>query len=155
MSATDTVCKRELQVNELWHLANAVVPDHLIGTPKSLACEKMATESWTRFQDIPALKSPNFKIIQGSVSKVDCAAKVAHITDTTTKSTITEPYDYLIVASGLRRVYPTVPESLQRDDFLEEARKHAENVRNAQGVVIVGGGARFSSGIIFIFAFSD
>jgi NADH dehydrogenase FAD-containing subunit len=100
----------------------------------------LAAESWTRFRDIPALKSPNFKIIQGSVSKVDCTTKVAHITDTATKSTITEPYDYLIVASGLRRAYPTVPKSLGRDEFLEEARKHTESVRNAQGVVVVGGG---------------
>lgn len=74
------------------------------------------------------------------MSKVDCTTKVAHITDTATKSTITEPYDYLIVASGLRRAYPTVPKSLRRDEFLEEARKHTDSVRNAQGVVIVGGG---------------
>ncbi|GLI72153.1 hypothetical protein PoHVEF18_000321 [Penicillium ochrochloron] len=114
---------------------------HLIGTPKSLACEKLAAESWTRFQDIPALKSPDFKIIQGSVSSVDCATKIAHILDTATNSTITESYDYLIVASGLRRGYPTVPRSLRRDDYLEEAMKHTENVRNARGVVVVGGGA--------------
>lgn len=120
--------------------ANTLCLDHLIGTPKSLACEKLAAESWTRFQDIPALKSPDFKIIQGSVSSVDFATKIAHILDTATNSTITESYDYLIVASGLRRGYPTVPRSLRRDDYLEEARKHTENVRNARGVVVVGGG---------------
>ncbi|KAJ5167551.1 FAD-dependent pyridine nucleotide-disulfide oxidoreductase [Penicillium canariense] len=114
---------------------------HLIGSPKSLACEKLASESWTRFQDIPALKSADFKIIQGTVTKVDCAAQTAHILDTATKLTTTESYDFLIVSSGLRRVFPTVPESLRRDDFLGETRKHTENVRNAHGVVVVGGGA--------------
>ncbi|KAJ5666587.1 hypothetical protein N7462_010996 [Penicillium macrosclerotiorum] len=115
---------------------------HLIGSPKALACEKMASESWTRFQDIPALKSPGFKFIQGSVSSVDCAAKVAHILDAETKLTRTESYDYLIVGTGLRRVFPTVPQSLHRDDFLTEAKQHMENVRKAhKGVVVVGGGA--------------
>lgn len=140
MNATATVCIQVDKHREHEYPANTLGSDHLIGTPKSLACEKLAAESWTRFQDIPALKSPNFKIIQGSVRKVDCAAKVAHILDTATKSTITESYDYLVVASGLRRVFPTVPRSLRRDDFLEEAREHTENVRNARGVVVVGGG---------------
>lgn len=116
-------------------------PDHFIGSPKALACEKYASESWTRFQDIPALESPDIKFIRGSVSKVDWAAKVAQILETETRNTRTEPYDYLVVGSGLRRVFPTVPQSLQRAEFLEEAKRHADEVRNArEGVVIVGGG---------------
>ncbi|KAJ5925338.1 hypothetical protein N7454_007977 [Penicillium verhagenii] len=115
---------------------------HLIGSPKSLACEKFAAESWTRFKDIPALKSPDFNFIQGSVSKVDSAARVAHIVDSETKQSRTERYDYLIAASGLRRIFPVAPQSLQRDEFLAEAKKHVENVRNAsRGIAVIGGGA--------------
>ncbi|KAJ6121212.1 FAD-dependent pyridine nucleotide-disulfide oxidoreductase, partial [Penicillium sp. IBT 18751x] len=115
---------------------------HLIGSPKALACEKFASESWTRFQDIPALKSPNIKFIQGSVSSIDCAAKVAQILETETQSTRAEPYDYLVVGSGLRRAFPTVPRSIQRAKFLQEAKRHAGDIRNArEGVVIIGGGA--------------
>ena len=114
---------------------------HLIGSPKSLACEKFAAESWTRFQDIPALKSPDFSFIQGTVSKVDSASKIAHILDSETQENRTEKYDYLIAASGLRRVFPVAPQSLRREDFLEEAKKHVENVRSAsEGIVVVGGG---------------
>lgn len=120
-------------------------PDHLIGSPKALACEKFASESWTRFQDIPALKSPDIKFIQGSVSGVDCAAKIVRILETETQNTRTEPYDYLVVGSGLRRTFPTVPRSLRRNEFLEEAKRHAKDIRNArEGVVIIGGGM-FSS----------
>ncbi|EPS25092.1 hypothetical protein PDE_00023 [Penicillium oxalicum 114-2] len=114
---------------------------HLIGSPKSLLCEKLASESWTRFQDIPAIQSPHFKTVQGTVSKVDCAAKVAHILNTNTGATTAEPYDFLIVASGVRRSYPTVPQSLRRDDYLEEVKKHSGRVRKAPGVVVIGGGA--------------
>jgi hypothetical protein len=114
---------------------------HLIGSPKSLACEKFAAESWTRYQDIPALKSPDISFIHGSVDKVDCEAKVAHILDTASKSARAESYDYLVAASGLRRVFPTVPRSFRREEFLEDVEKHSEDLRNAkEGVVVVGGG---------------
>ncbi|KAF9253841.1 hypothetical protein DTO012A7_4947 [Penicillium roqueforti] len=115
---------------------------HLIGSPKALACEKFAPEAWTRFQDIPGLKCPELKFIQGSVSSVDFNAKVANIVDAETNSNRTEPYDYLIAGSGLRRSFPTVPQSLWRDEFLKEARQHMTDVKEArEGVVIVGGGA--------------
>jgi NADPH-dependent 2,4-dienoyl-CoA reductase/sulfur reductase-like enzyme len=119
--------------------------DHLIGSPKALACEKFASESWTRFQDIPALKSPDIKFIRGSVSGVDCAAKIVRILETETQNTRNEPYDYLVVGSGLRRAFPTVPRSLRRSDFLEEAKRHAKDIRNARGGVVIIGGGMFSS----------
>jgi NADH dehydrogenase FAD-containing subunit len=89
------------------------------------------------------LKHPNLSFIQGSVSSLDFKAKVAHIIDAETKSSRSEPYDYLIAGSGLRRSFPTVPQSLRRDEFLKEAREHMSHVKNARdGVVIVGGGMR-------------
>ncbi|CAI7618596.1 unnamed protein product [Penicillium palitans] len=115
---------------------------HLIGSPKALASEKFASEAWTRFQDIPGLKSPDLSFIQGSVSSVDFNAKEAHIVDADTKNSRTEPYDYLIASSGLRRSFPTVPQSLRREEFLKEAREHMADVKQAQdGIVIIGGGA--------------
>ncbi|CAI7588787.1 unnamed protein product [Penicillium viridicatum] len=115
---------------------------HLIGSPKALASEKFASEAWTRFQDIPGLKSPDLSFIQGSVSSVDFKAKEAQIVDAETKNSRTEPYDYLIAGSGLRRSFPTVPQSLRREEFLKEAREHMADVKQAQdGIVIIGGGA--------------
>lgn len=120
--------------------------DHLIGSPKALASEKFAAEAWTRFQDIPGLKSPDLSFIQGSVSSVDFNAKEAHIVDSETKNSRTEPYDYLIAGSGLRRSFPTVPQSLRREEFLKEAREHMTDVKQAQdGIVIIGGGMRYLS----------
>ncbi|KAJ5552039.1 FAD-dependent pyridine nucleotide-disulfide oxidoreductase [Penicillium sp. DV-2018c] len=115
---------------------------HLIGSPKALACDKFASEAWTRFQDIPGLKHPGLNFIQGAVASVDFSGKVAHIVDAETKGNRTEPYDYLIAGSGLRRTFPTVPQSLNRDDFLQEAKKHMSDVKHAHdGIVVVGGGA--------------
>ncbi|KAJ5998147.1 hypothetical protein N7499_005474 [Penicillium canescens] len=115
---------------------------HLIGSPKALACDRFASQAWTRFSDIPGLKSPDLSFIQGSVSSVDFAGKVAHIIDAESKVNRTESYDYLIASSGLRRSFPTVPQSLRRDEFLNEAKEHMANVKSARdGVTIVGGGA--------------
>jgi NADH dehydrogenase FAD-containing subunit len=106
-----------------------------------LACEKFATEAWTRFQDIPGLKSPDLSFIQGNVTSVDFKGKIAHIVDSETNCNRTEFYDYLIASSGLRRTFPTVPQSLRRDEFLKEAKEHMSNIKNARdGIVVVGGG---------------
>ena len=81
------------------------------------------------------------EFVRGSVTSVDTEQKVAQILDLQSQETRREQYDYLIAASGLRRVFPTVPQSLCRDQYLRETRTHKENVQNAQeGVVIVGGG---------------
>ena len=72
---------------------------------------------------------------------MDFQNKVAHIVDSETKANRTESYDYLIAGSGLRRSFPTVPQSLKRDEFLKEAEEHMTSVEKARdGVVVVGGG---------------
>lgn len=87
------------------------------------------------------MKSPDIRFLRGSVNSVDCQSKVARILDAHTKETRKEKYDFLIASSGLRRVFPTVPQSLRRDEFVEEAKKHVDDIRNAQdGIVVIGGG---------------
>jgi len=82
------------------------------------------------------------EFVRGSVTSVDPERKVARILELQSQQTRHEQYDYLIAASGLRRVFPTVPQSLRREDFLNEAKSHRKSVLDAQeGVVIVGGGA--------------
>ncbi|KAI5195273.1 FAD/NAD(P)-binding domain-containing protein [Aureobasidium subglaciale] len=116
--------------------------DHLIGNPLAFASNDAASKSWTKFTDIPALQLPNVQFLQGSVSAIDCENKVASILDTNTKQQLQEQYDYLVVASGLRRTFPVVPQALDRDQFLVEAKTHIEAIRNAkEGVVVIGGGA--------------
>ena len=60
--------------------------------------------------------------------------------DSKLASTLT--YDFLVAATGLRRVWPVVPQSLGRKQYLIEVEEHIHNVANARdGVVVVGGGA--------------
>lgn len=116
-------------------------PDHLIGSPLAFASSSYAPHTWTRFADIPALQSPNVRILHGSVASVDTAAKEARVVDGATKEESVEGYDFLLAATGLRRPFPVQPQALSRKAFLLEAGEHIHSVENAaDGVVVIGGG---------------
>jgi NADH dehydrogenase FAD-containing subunit len=119
-----------------------IPPDHLIGSPLALASESYAEKSWVKYGDIPALRSPNLRVLQGAVKSVDPARKVATYL---AHGSMGEPselqYDYFVAATGLRRVWPVVPQSLRRKQFLFEAGDHIRAATAARhGVVVVGGG---------------
>ncbi|EGX90281.1 pyridine nucleotide-disulfide oxidoreductase AMID-like, putative [Cordyceps militaris CM01] len=115
---------------------------HLIGSPLALADSNYTKKAWVKFRDIPSLQQPNIKVVIGSVTTVDCAAKTVTTLEAVTKVPTEHAYDFFVAASGLRRVWPVVPQSLSRKQYLVEAAEHIHAVSNAQhGVVVVGGGA--------------
>ncbi|GAO14912.1 uncharacterized protein UV8b_05080 [Ustilaginoidea virens] len=115
---------------------------HLIGSPLALADEDYAKKAWVKFQDLPGLNNPQVRFIRGSVSTVDCEAKTVTTIDSTTKAAMTNKYDFFVAATGLRRVWPVVPQSLTKKQYLLEAEEHIHAVSSARhGVVVVGGGA--------------
>lgn len=72
---------------------------------------------------------------------MDCERKVAVITDTFSGDVTEESYDYLVVSTGLRREWPTVPQSLRRKEYLAETSAHIRAARSAREcVVVIGGG---------------
>ncbi|KAK4938180.1 hypothetical protein LTR10_021339 [Elasticomyces elasticus] len=113
---------------------------HLIGSPLALASQEYAAKAWTKFSKLPALKDVRF--IQGTVETVDCKKKQAAITETATQSLLELDYDFLVAATGLRRVWPVVPQTHTRETYLSEVGNHIDAVRMAkEGVVVIGGGA--------------
>ncbi|KAK4186299.1 apoptosis-inducing factor 2 [Podospora australis] len=116
---------------------------HLIGSPLALADEEYAAKTWIKYEDIPALQTPNIHVLHGSVKSVDQQRKVATYAPHGSTTEFSElPYDYLVAAAGLRRVWPVVPQSLRRKQFLFEAGDHIRAATTARhGVLIVGGGA--------------
>lgn len=98
------------------------------------------SKAWVKFEHVAALKHPSIKIIQGTVSLVDCGEKVAQITRSDSVECSIQ-YDFFLAASGLRRVWPTVPQSLTRKDYLHECQAHIDSVKEAkEGVAVIGGG---------------
>ncbi|KAH7158876.1 hypothetical protein DER46DRAFT_610561 [Fusarium sp. MPI-SDFR-AT-0072] len=115
---------------------------HLIGSPLALADYNFSKKNWVKYSDIPGLKDHSINIIQGSVISVDPATKKATISAHLTEEKSTLEYDYLVSATGLRRVWPVVPQSKTRKQYILEAENHITSVHNAKhGVVVVGGGA--------------
>jgi hypothetical protein len=115
--------------------------DHLIGSPLALASESYSAKAWQKFEGIPALQIPTISWTQGSAVKVDSSKKTAMISNSKSGEQYEEKYDYLIAASGLRRVWPVSPQSTTREKYLCEAKEHIDLVKNARdGVVVIGGG---------------
>ncbi|KAM3439071.1 hypothetical protein MY4824_002875 [Beauveria thailandica] len=115
---------------------------HLIGSPLALADNEYAKKAWVKYADIPSMQVPNLKVVVGSVTAVDCVSKTATTLDAVTGVATEHAYDFFVAATGLRRVWPTVPQALSRKQYLVEAGEHVHAVSNAQhGVVVVGGGA--------------
>ncbi|EEP76499.1 conserved hypothetical protein [Uncinocarpus reesii 1704] len=115
---------------------------HLIGSPLAFASRDYAAKAWTRFQDIPALQTPEVRCVQGRVTSIDCQGKTATILETGTNRQIDEEYDYFVAASGLARNWPSAPQSLTREEYLQETRKHIKYLENAHDkIVVIGGGA--------------
>ncbi|EEY16943.1 conserved hypothetical protein [Verticillium alfalfae VaMs.102] len=110
---------------------------HLIGSPLALASSDYAAKTWIKFRDIPALQRPNIRFVQGSLDKINTATKSATVLSHITKIPQDISYDFMVSATGLRRPWPVVPQSLLRKQFLLEAEEQIHAVHNApDGVVI-------------------
>ncbi|KAM3446733.1 hypothetical protein MY3296_009402 [Beauveria thailandica] len=115
---------------------------HIVGAPLALADQAYSKKAWVQFKDMTDLQRENITFVHGSVSHVDCAAKKATVVLHGTDEAQTFEYDYFCAATGYRRVWPVVPQSLTYKAYLEETAKHIQAVGAAKhGVLVVGGGA--------------
>ncbi|KAL4941671.1 hypothetical protein BDV06DRAFT_177447 [Aspergillus oleicola] len=113
---------------------------HLIGQPLALSSKEYAESFWLKFSDLPALQTPEIRVVQGSIDSLDCASKTATVA--TAEGAVKESYDYMITCTGLARQYPSAPSSFTREKFLAETADNLANVRDAsKGVAVIGGGA--------------
>ncbi|OTA99091.1 hypothetical protein M426DRAFT_16762 [Hypoxylon sp. CI-4A] len=115
---------------------------HVIGSPLALSSHKYAEKAWVEFKNIPVLQRPNVRFIHGTVSKIDAESKTAAVLEQPNQEERSEAYDFFVAATGLRRVWPVVPQSARREDYLKEAGRHIDAVtKSTVPVLIVGGGA--------------
>jgi NADPH-dependent 2,4-dienoyl-CoA reductase/sulfur reductase-like enzyme len=121
-----------------------------IGAPLAHVTRPYVQTFWRRFLDIKALQRPDITILQASLKHVDSRKRRLIMTDVVTGVNRTETYDYLVLATGLKRDFPITPSSLSKDQYLQEAEKHIDAIEKAKGgtAVVIGGGK------IIIFTFS-
>ncbi|KAK5168609.1 uncharacterized protein LTR77_005918 [Saxophila tyrrhenica] len=110
--------------------------------PLALIEEDYTARAWTKFSDLKAARHPKLHFLHGSVKAIDCETSTAYIQPHGAVGQEKHSYDYLICATGYRRTWPTVPQALDRESYLAEARGHIDSVKAAEhGIVVIGGGA--------------
>ncbi|KAI0532921.1 hypothetical protein GGR58DRAFT_488583 [Xylaria digitata] len=115
---------------------------HIIGSPLAMASKEYAEKAWVEYKNVKILQRPNVTFVQGTVANADCENKTATISEHKTQKTRVESYDFFIAATGLRRVWPVVPQALTREAYLKEVGAHCDKVFNPTApVLVVGGGA--------------
>jgi NADH dehydrogenase FAD-containing subunit len=102
---------------------------------------------WRRYSHINELKNSNLHFKHGSVKKVDPEAKVVEWTDRNGK-TQRQAYDYLVMATGLKRHWPAVPKSGSYEEYLRDGTAFIEKItgkdpakHEGRRVVVIGAGA--------------
>jgi NADH dehydrogenase FAD-containing subunit len=102
---------------------------------------------WKRFSHLNELKQPNLTFKHGSVKSIDPETKVAEWCDRNGK-TQQHAYDYLVVATGLKRHWPAVPKSGSYEEYLTDGAAFINKITggdplNLDGrkIVVIGAGA--------------
>lgn len=112
-----------------------------------MASKEYAEKAWVEYKHVKILQRPNVTFVQGTLANVDCENKRATILDRRTQKTRVESYDFFVAATGLRRVWPVVPQALTRETYLKEVGAHCDRVLNSTApVLVVGGGETRSHG---------
>lgn len=120
---------------------------HSVGAPLAHVAPKYTSHMWKRFSHLNELKQPNLTFKHGSVKSIDPEAKVAQWADRSGK-TQQQAYDYLVVATGLKRHWPAVPKSGSYEEYLTDGKAFIEKItggdeskHEGRRVVIIGAGA--------------
>lgn len=124
------------------------LPVHSVGAPLAHVTPKHTTKMWKRFSHLNELRQPNLHFKHGSVKKVDPATKIAEWKDRSGKIQ-QQAYDYLIMATGLKRHWPAVPKSGSYEEYLNDGEAFIskivggdpKNPQEGRRVVVIGAGA--------------
>lgn len=116
-----------------------------MGAPNAAVSRNRADAAWYEYKQGGKPYSPDtVQFVQGKARKVDPIKKVLEFSpypNSTTAAAETIHYDYIVVATGVRRQHPVVPNALTRQQYLSEYDDLREQMSAAtDGVVIVGGG---------------
>ena len=103
---------------------------------------------WKRYTHLNELQHPDLTFIQGSVTKINAENCEAEYVDSITGKKEKSSYDYMILASGLRRHWPAVPKQASYEDYLKDGLEIIEKITGREDVekngerrvVIIGAG---------------
>ncbi|KAF2993437.1 hypothetical protein E8E13_001174 [Curvularia kusanoi] len=120
---------------------------HSVGAPLAHVAPSYTSHMWKRFSHLNELKQHNLTFKHGSVKSINPEAKVAEWSDRSGK-TQQQAYDYLVVATGLKRHWPAVPKSGSYEEYLRDGKAFIEKItggdeskHEGRRIVVIGAGA--------------
>lgn len=116
---------------------------HTVGAPLGQISPSFADEFWVKYEDFKKVNSVyrDVQFIQGTAVDLDMVSKVLRYSVPTAESQERElDYDYLVVATGIRRGWPVVPRVLQKSEYLREVEQLEKELSRCSKIVLVGGG---------------
>ncbi|KAF2465795.1 FAD/NAD(P)-binding domain-containing protein [Lindgomyces ingoldianus] len=119
---------------------------HSVGAPLAHVSKTYTSAMWKRYSQLNELRHPNLHFKHGSVQKIDPEVKIAEYIDRSGQSR-RQRYDYLIMATGLKRHWPAVPKSGSYAEYVRDAQVLIDKitgngrVQEERKVVIIGAGA--------------
>ncbi|CAI6337256.1 unnamed protein product [Periconia digitata] len=121
---------------------------HSVGAPLAHVAPSHTTKMWKRFSRLNELQNSNLSFKHGSVTSINPSSKIATYRDRSGTERQQE-YDYVIVATGLKRHWPAVPKSGSYEEYMQDGKKFIakivggdpEKPQVGRRVVIIGAGA--------------
>jgi len=88
------------------------------------------------------LHRPEVQIVQGSLKCVKVESRSLTYDATAESKELTLSYDFLVMATGLHRLWPVVPKALSYEQYVADAEAHVAGIEQAEGksVIVIGGG---------------
>lgn len=113
---------------------------HTVGAPLAHTTKKYVVPFWKEFSVLKELKHPALTIIRGRIDEVDCEARRATYVKPESQEKALLDYDHLVIATGLSRQWPIVPQSHLKDRYVKDALQHIDTLAASTRVVVIGGG---------------
>ncbi|PYI09194.1 FAD/NAD(P)-binding domain-containing protein [Aspergillus sclerotiicarbonarius CBS 121057] len=116
---------------------------HAVGTPMAHTSKDYISKPWRRWDQIPELKTGSVSVVRGKAIKADPEAKslVYFSGESGELQQRSLDYDYLVVATGLRRSWPTVPMATTKAEYSAQAARYIHHLQSRTSIAVIGGGA--------------
>jgi apoptosis-inducing factor 2 len=119
---------------------------HTVGAPLGQISPSYAHEFWLKYEDIlrDTYAGVDVRFIQGTAVRLFPETKHLEYSSEYGAHKNIISFDYLIVATGMRRGLPVVPGALDKSLFLGEVTALSNELKRASGVIVIGGGKKCS-----------
>ncbi|RAH67820.1 FAD/NAD(P)-binding domain-containing protein [Aspergillus aculeatinus CBS 121060] len=117
---------------------------HAVGTPMAHTTKSYVEHPWRTWDQIAELKRPSVSVLKGTAVRADPETKrLLYLSSESNgqQQQHTLDYDFLVVGTGLRRHWPTVPVATTKSEYAMQAGRYIDRLRACDSVVVIGGGA--------------